>query len=177
MRVTRLLSRAQVLIVNMYRLRFGKSTILAPLAPALVPPPSRRHGVDMASPCRLHHSNFYIYADKQLVRSGHTSHLLWHRTSGGSTTLPSGQSRREEFLEDFYVICGASDDTVASQRKLLLTMTHTPHQTPGPLLHWHYVTTMFSNAYAACSLIMLSPPQTLLRYCRLDSGSFGGAPC
>jgi hypothetical protein len=131
----------------------------------------------MASLCRLHHSHLYIYADKHVLQPVHTSHRLWHRTSAGSSTLPSGQSRREEFLEDFYVICGASDDTVTSQRTLLLTMTHTPHQTPRPLLHWHYAATMFSKAYAACSLIVLFPPQTLLRYCKLDSGSVGCALC
>jgi hypothetical protein len=103
--------------------------------------------------------------------------MLWHRTSGGSSTLPSGQSRREEILEDFYVICGARDDTVTSQHKLLLTMTHTLHQTSGSPLRWNYAATMFADAYAACSLVELFPPQTALRCCRLHSGSIGDTLC
>jgi len=56
MRVIRLLSRAQVLIVDFCCLSPVEGTVLASLAPALVPPPSRWHGVALstASLRRLH---------------------------------------------------------------------------------------------------------------------------
>jgi hypothetical protein len=44
-------------------------------------------------------------------------------------------------------------------------------------MHWHDAATMFPDAYAACSLLVLIPPQTALRHCRLDSGCVGDALC